>query len=180
MKGQDHILARIIDNGTGHPPLMTQKELDCLLAQIKPEMKVIVELGCYAGGATVAMANKVAEDAKIYAVDVFAINGSHIREMTVERFKKYPSITLLEQTTNQASAEFFQPIDFLFIDADHQDDSIQADLKNWLPKVKVGGIVAFHDYFNDDFPSVQRRVEEFTQTWQYVEEADTLLIKRKP
>ena len=36
-------------------------------------------------------------------------------------------------------------IDFVFIDAGHDYDSVTKDLKSWLPKVKNGGIIAGHD-----------------------------------
>ena len=36
-------------------------------------------------------------------------------------------------------------LDFLFIDGDHSEEAVDADLSTWLPKVKRGGIVALHD-----------------------------------
>jgi predicted O-methyltransferase YrrM len=36
-------------------------------------------------------------------------------------------------------------LDFLFIDGDHSEEAVDADLSAWLPKVKPGGIVAMHD-----------------------------------
>ena len=35
--------------------------------------------------------------------------------------------------------------DFLFIDGDHSQEAVDADLSAWLPKVKSSGIVAMHD-----------------------------------
>lgn len=37
-------------------------------------------------------------------------------------------------------------LDFVFIDAAHDYDSVIKDLKAWYPKVKKGGIFAGHDY----------------------------------
>jgi len=36
--------------------------------------------------------------------------------------------------------------DFVFIDADHYYKSVVADILAWWPRVKVGGILAGHDY----------------------------------
>jgi predicted O-methyltransferase YrrM len=36
-------------------------------------------------------------------------------------------------------------LDFLFIDGDHDEEAVEADLSAWLPKVKPGGILAMHD-----------------------------------
>jgi predicted O-methyltransferase YrrM len=39
-------------------------------------------------------------------------------------------------------------VDFVFIDADHEYDSVVKDINAWLPKIKQGGIISGHDYFN--------------------------------
>jgi len=38
--------------------------------------------------------------------------------------------------------------DFIYIDANHEYKYIKQDLINWYPKVKVGGVIAGHDYRN--------------------------------
>lgn len=55
-------------------------------------------------------------------------------------------------------------LDLAFIDADHTYDGCKADLAAYYPKVKPGGIIAGHDYANDDWefgPTVKRAVDEF-------------------
>ena len=37
-------------------------------------------------------------------------------------------------------------IDFVFIDAAHDYESVKKDILAWLPKVKKTGIIAGHDY----------------------------------
>jgi len=37
-------------------------------------------------------------------------------------------------------------LDFCYIDGDHSLEGIYEDLKSWIPKVKIGGIIAGHDY----------------------------------
>ena len=39
-----------------------------------------------------------------------------------------------------------ESLDFVFIDAAHDYQSVKKDVTSWLPKVKVGGIIAGHDY----------------------------------
>jgi hypothetical protein len=52
-------------------------------------------------------------------------------------------------------------LDFVFIDADHRYESVIADLKAWVPKVKdVEGIVCGHDYDHPRFPDVTEAVVE--------------------
>lgn len=51
-------------------------------------------------------------------------------------------------TTDVAGRYAAESIDFLFIDAGHTYDAIHADLVAWLPKVRPGGWVGGHDFFN--------------------------------
>jgi len=39
-------------------------------------------------------------------------------------------------------------LDWIYLDADHREESVLADLKAWYPKVRVGGMLSGHDYFN--------------------------------
>lgn len=45
-------------------------------------------------------------------------------------------------------------LDFVYLDAAHDFASVAADLRAWAPKVKVGGIVAGHDYIKAKLPSL--------------------------
>lgn len=54
-------------------------------------------------------------------------------------------------------------LDMVFIDADHNYESVKADIAAWLPKVKPGGIISGHDYSGDmygSFPGVDQAVHE--------------------
>ena len=51
-------------------------------------------------------------------------------------------------------------IDFVFIDASHEYDNVKADISAWFPKVKIGGIIAGHDY-NGNWEEVVKAVDEF-------------------
>lgn len=48
-------------------------------------------------------------------------------------------------------------LDFIFIDADHEYESVVKDIKAWTPKLKPGGFVTGHD---THFPDVLHAVEE--------------------
>jgi len=52
-----------------------------------------------------------------------------------------------------------QSLDFIFIDAAHDYESVKKDINAWLPKLKKNGIIAGHDYA-DDHPDVKRAVNE--------------------
>ena len=50
-------------------------------------------------------------------------------------------------------------LDFVFIDADHRYEAVKQDIEAWLPKIRMGGILAGHDY-SVHHPGVKRAVQE--------------------
>lgn len=147
-----------------------------------PDKSLIVELGSLYGRSS-ALFSEIAQinDLDVICIDNFCGNSEtepYFRENILDRYR---NTKLIKATTDEAVFEFSdETIDLLFIDANHQEDGILNDCKNYLPKVKHNGIVAFHDYFHQDFPSVKKWVDVFTEDWEVLAEADSLIIKRKP
>lgn len=69
-----------------------------------------------------------------------------------------PRSTILKMDTTEAAKEVENDsLDFIFIDASHDYDSVSEDLDNWVPKVRTGGFVVGHDW---DWPTVRKAVRE--------------------
>jgi hypothetical protein len=64
-----------------------------------------------------------------------------------------------QNTMNGAQFESMSPIDIIFIDALHDYESVKQDIALWWPKVRIGGMLAGHD-FNHQWPGVERAVAE--------------------
>lgn len=73
--------------------------------------------------------------------------------------------SILEMESTKAAQMFQdQSIDVVYLDGDHSDAGIRADLAAWAPKVKIGGILAGHDYVTGhEFISVIPAVDEFAK-----------------
>jgi predicted O-methyltransferase YrrM len=68
-----------------------------------------------------------------------------IKELSCEGAKRYEN----------------ESLDFVFIDAAHDYESVKKDITAWLPKIKKGGTIAGHDYsWCED---VKKAVHEFFQ-----------------
>lgn len=50
-------------------------------------------------------------------------------------------------------------VDFVFLDDHHEYESVLAEIRAWLPRLKPGGIIAGHD-INQHYPGVERAVRE--------------------
>lgn len=130
---------------------------------------VFVEIGAYKGKsgafAGVEIVNS-GKDIALNLVDHFRGNAEHLDEKSTwfdSAIKSDPEylyntcvknleplqdkIKIIRKTSVQA-AKSFKPnsVDFVFIDGNHDTQSVQSDIDAWYPKVKVGGIIAGHDY----------------------------------
>lgn len=65
--------------------------------------------------------------------------------------------TVLRMTSLDAARQVpDRSLDFVYIDGNHEASHVAADLAAWAPKVRVGGLVAGHDYFqNPKKPFIQ-------------------------
>ena len=55
-------------------------------------------------------------------------------------------------------------LDFVFIDAAHDYESVTKDLNSWFPKIKIGGIISGHDYrpHMGVYPAVNNFFKDYT------------------
>ena len=81
----------------------------------------------------------------------------HIFMETIDPVKEVVNIV---RSISWEAADLYpdNSIDFVFVDACHDYDSVSKDIFAWYPKVKVGGIIAGHDIEAAD---VKRAVREY-------------------
>ncbi len=65
---------------------------------------------------------------------------------TRERMKPFNFQIVRDFSANVAGRFNDNVLDFVYIDARHDYESVKEDISLWHPKVKVGGIVSGHDY----------------------------------
>lgn len=125
---------------------------------------IVCEIGVYAGWTTMYYAPFVKEmGGKIYAVDWFYGNiGStnqiqgyhpdkadgiqHTFETNLTKVNCFDIVKILRgHSTEMAKLIPNKSLDICFIDADLRYEGVLADIKNYLPKVKKGGIICGHD-----------------------------------
>jgi predicted O-methyltransferase YrrM len=70
-----------------------------------------------------------------------------------------------------------ESLDFVFIDAAHDHESVIKDLVSWYPKVKKGGIIAGHDYHYDC--GVYSAVNQFFQDNKNIKQMGACWIHEK-
>lgn len=68
-------------------------------------------------------------------------------------------IELRASMAERGAAEGDRAVDFLFLDASHEEAETMASFKAWRPALTDDAVVAFHDYTNPDYPGVATAVE---------------------
>lgn len=76
---------------------------------------------------------------------------------------------LLKMSTVEAARQVpDRTLDFVFIDASHDTESVLADIRAWRPKLKAGGMLTGHDA---NWPTVSDALDEELPGWK-LEEAN--------
>ena len=125
------------------------------------EIYTIVEIGVGYGYSLFTMARDYPESLVI-GIENFSLNEDHSMPRTRRKHLSkfiplYENIRLLEGDSvtigeGWRKSDMYVDIDVLHIDADHHYHSVKADFNAWVPHVRPGGVVMFHDIqtFPDD------------------------------
>lgn len=155
---------------------------------------IITEIGCAHGASSIILAEAAQETGGgLICIDHFPEDyygqpffGDYARKAFVKNTKKYKMLFHLDIPSEQASGQvqamlehWVRPLCVLFIDGDHSYEAVKKDCELYLPLLKSGGYVAFHDYNNPAF-GVKQAVDEVIPHWEKVEDAWDLIVKRKP
>ena len=119
--------------------------------------RIFVELGTDRGESYFAFCQSAAENqtaTRCFAVDTWKgdAQSGFYDETTFEQVCLHNHLyyrhfsTLLRCTFDDALTEFADgDIDVLHLDGLHTESAVRHDLKNWLPKLRAGGILLLHD-----------------------------------
>lgn len=151
-------------------------DLYAAVVQALPDGAHVVEVGCWQGQSTAALAVEIANSGKAIRLDVVDwFQGSPDEGPTGalplpdlrERFEAHvapvrPYIRDIHAMRSTEAAALYPPhsLDFVWLDASHQAPDVLADLMAWWPKVKPTGILAGHDL---DWASVQTALQPWAE-----------------
>jgi hypothetical protein len=48
----------------------------------------------------------------------------------------------------EGKSEIPDELDFVYIDGNHQEEFVSEDIVNYFPKVRSGGVIGGHDFYN--------------------------------
>lgn len=133
---------------------------------------MIAEIGSWKGKSTIWL-GKGAQLSQntVYAIDHHIGSPEHRKGgtevWTFDEFKENISranlskcvIPLLMQS-KEATGKINEKLNLLFIDGAHEFEAVKADFDLFIPKMKKGGVIAFHDSFRWRWPGVRKLVHK--------------------
>ena len=164
----EHFYQNLGENWFTYPSLYKQ------MVDKFPSNSHFVEVGVWKGMSAAYMAVEIInsnKSIKFDCIDTWDFVESQIdiaEELYTDLYKTF--LTNIEpvkhiinpiKSLSWDGAQYYndQSLDFIFIDAAHDYDSVKKDITAWFPKIKTGGVIAGHDYtWCDD---VKRAVNEY-------------------
>lgn len=122
----------------------------------KPNFQM-VEVGSFEGISTLLFSKFVS---MVYSVDCYDYKVSEMgrisehsqsfieaEKMFIERTRDIKNIVKIKKTSLEAARDFKdRSLDAVYIDAEHDEDSVREDIKTWRSKIKFGGFLCGHDF----------------------------------
>ena len=137
--------------GLDQPHTQTTQPERAALARWATGRRRAAEIGVYEGRTTRVIAEVLADNGELFAVDPFFPGrlgicwGRVIARKYLAGSAYRSKVRWVEQLSHEAAPVVPDDLDFLFIDGDHSLQGIERDWTAWSGKLAMGGIVALHD-----------------------------------
>lgn len=93
---------------------------------------------------------------------LFLIDPTRFVKAVKTRLSRFNvELVFLQKTSEEAVNDVTEPLDFVYIDGNHNYDFVSRDIHFYYPLVKKGGVLGGHDYACE-WPSVVKAVNEFS------------------
>jgi glycosyltransferase involved in cell wall biosynthesis/GT2 family glycosyltransferase/predicted O-methyltransferase YrrM len=163
------------------------------LMRYAADARALVELGVAEGGSAAELRSVMSPSGHLYLVDPYEPGrlgvsmARLVARRTVSRARR-GRVKWLRLRSDEAVRGWQQPIDFLFIDADHSYERAAGDWRLWSPFVVPGGHVALHDSvvfpggWTDERSGPVQLLDEIVRgepDWLLVDQADSLSVLRR-
>lgn len=132
----------------------------------------IVEIGSYCGASISIIASyfpmstincvdpwqQYTEDGSTYDINKQALELAEAELIFDKTITEFPYVIKNKTSSTEYAKNIpVNSLDLVYIDGNHQYSSVKEDILTWLPKIKLSGILAGHDY---SWPSVRKAIQD--------------------
>lgn len=150
---------------TGEKYHQTITDVDALkdLANRLDKNPVIVNIGACFGTSAMAMI-EARPDAYVFSIDV-SPSPKEMEHLTQARLYQLNRVVRILGRSQDVGLHWPWLVDMVYVDGSHIYREVLEDIDRWLPTIKPGGIMVFHDYDKAICPGVKPAVDE--KMWGY-------------
>lgn len=146
------------------------------LLELLPKNSIGVEIGVWKGQFSKIILEKI-NPKMFYLIDpwegtimsgdkngenISHINGpEYLANHILPEFLFLDNVKILNTYSNILQIFPDEYLDWIYIDGDHNYESVKHDLEVSYPKIKQGGYITGHDYTTSMFPGLVKAVDEF-------------------
>jgi len=144
--------------------MLSVEEVDLIYecCDMLPDKAVIVNIGAGAGTSTLAFLEKHTT-CFVFEIDI------EERPLAVQNTSKYHDrLARIRGKSQIVGKNWPFLVDCVFVDGSHTNEAVQGDIDSWLPKVKLGGIILFHDYDHRNVPGLTVIVDKAMTGYEVV------------
>lgn len=158
-----------------------QGEILRSLAAAVPVHRAIVEVGSFRGKSTAFLADgsRLGHGAPVFAVDPWDLDGNpygkhgfsapEVRESFEQQLRAcrlWSRVTPVRAFSVDAAVAYQGPqIGLLYIDGDHEEDAVRADVEAWSPHLAEDHTIVFDDLDTKRNPGVRVVVDELADRY---------------
>ena len=165
---------------TGEAFWFQRHDVDTLrrLVLTLPPSPVVVNIGAGFGTSALTIVEARA-DAFVFSIDVCERPDEEMHLRQAGLWEQHRVVRILGRSQD-AGAYWPGTVAMVFVDGDHSLNGVKGDALAWLPFIRPGGIIAFHDYGRESLPSVKQGVDDIMAGQDVILHHDTLIAFRVP
>ena len=165
---------------TGEAFWFQRYDVDALrqLVLTLPAAPVVINIGAGFGTSALTIVEARA-DAFVFSIDICERPDEEMHLRQAGLWEQHRVVRILGRSQD-VGARWPLPVAMVFVDGEHDLDGVQGDAVAWLPHIRPGGIIAFHDYGRESLPNVKDAVDAVMAGYKVILHAMTLIAFRVP